>query len=65
MSEFAPIVSVDDVADYFKVSRSTIFRAIYSGELKSFKLGKHRRIRREWIFEYENGLISSTKDRKE
>ncbi|MNM25409.1 Helix-turn-helix domain protein [compost metagenome] len=59
MGEFPPIVSIDDVADYFKVSRSTIFRAIYAGKLKSFKLGKHRRIRREWITEYEESLINN------
>ncbi|WP_301628193.1 helix-turn-helix domain-containing protein [Paenibacillus apis] len=41
------MVSIDDVAEYFKVSRSTIFKALKSGKLKSYKFGRRRRIKRE------------------
>ncbi|MBS5910731.1 MAG: helix-turn-helix domain-containing protein [Paenibacillus macerans] len=57
MDELDPVVTVNDVAKYFKVSRSTIFKAIKSGALKSYKFGRQRRIKREWVLEYQNGLL--------
>ncbi|GIO42532.1 helix-turn-helix domain-containing protein [Paenibacillus apis] len=58
MDELPPIVSVDDVAEYFKVSRSTVFKAMKSGKLKSYKFGRQRRIKREWVMEFEYSLIN-------
>ncbi|MNP69795.1 Helix-turn-helix domain protein [compost metagenome] len=57
MEELAPIVTIDDVAKYFKVSRSTIFKAMRTGKLKSYKFGRQRRIKREWVYEFEASMI--------
>ncbi|GJM84089.1 hypothetical protein HMSSN139_65850 [Paenibacillus sp. HMSSN-139] len=58
MDELPPIASVDDVAEYFKVCRSTIFKAMRSGKLKSYKFGRQRRIKREWVMEFEASMIA-------
>lgn len=57
MTELDPIVTVDDVAKYFKVCRTTIFKAMKSGKLKSYKFGRQRRIKREWVYEFEASMI--------
>ncbi|MFD1179664.1 helix-turn-helix domain-containing protein [Paenibacillus puldeungensis] len=58
MDELPPIVSVDDVAEYFKVCRSTVFKAMKSGKLKYYKFGRQRRIKREWVMEFEASMIT-------
>lgn len=46
------IVTIKELVDFLKISESTIRRAIDSGELKSFKLGKNIRIEREAVMEW-------------
>lgn len=47
-----PIMTIDEVADYLRVNRSTITRKAKSGELKSHKIGTRRLFKREdvWAF---------------
>ena len=66
MNELPPIASVDDVAEYFKVCRTTIFKAMRTGKLKSYKFGRQRRIKREWVMEFEASMIAEAdRQRKE
>ena len=53
-------LTVEDVMEYLQVSRSTVNRAISSGKLKSYKVGQLRRIKPEWLHEYEEHLIESS-----
>jgi excisionase family DNA binding protein len=50
-------VSVEDAAKRAGLGRTEIYRAIKSGNLKSLKIGKRRRIRvdalREWLISHE------------
>jgi excisionase family DNA binding protein len=46
------IVTIKELVEFLKVSESTIRRAIDSGELKSFKVGKNIRIEREAVMEW-------------
>ncbi len=40
------IMSIEDVADYLRLSRNTIYRLIRSGEIPGRKLGNQWRIRK-------------------
>lgn len=46
------ILSVKDLSEFMKVSDQTIKRAIKSGKLKAFKVGKEWRIEREAVMEW-------------
>lgn len=46
------IVTIKELAEFLKISVSTIRRAIDSGELKAFKAGKNIRIERESVIEW-------------
>ena len=46
------IVTIKELVDFLKISESTIRRAIDSGELKSFKVGKNIWIEREAVMEW-------------
>ncbi|HCS10992.1 MAG TPA: DNA-binding protein [Clostridiales bacterium] len=46
------IITVKELAEFLKISVSTIRRAISSGELKSFKAGKNVRIEKESVMEW-------------
>lgn len=56
-TELPPVCKITDVMDYFQISRSSVYRLMKSGELKSYKHGNKPRIKREWIMEYEAKLI--------
>ena len=60
-------LTIEDAMAYFRVSKSTIQRAIRSGKLKSYKFGQQRRIKHEWLLEFEADLIASAEaeDRRE
>jgi excisionase family DNA binding protein len=40
------ILTVQEVADYFKVSRSTVWRWCKEGKISAFKVGRGWRLRR-------------------
>ncbi|WP_025720281.1 helix-turn-helix domain-containing protein [Paenibacillus sp. 1-18] len=60
MENLPSILTIEDVMEYFRVSRATVSRAIKAGKLKSYKLGGQRRIKLEWLREYEDLLIESS-----
>lgn len=51
-NEMPPTLTVRDVAAYLGVSKPTVDRRISSGELKSYKNGRLRRIKRDALLEY-------------
>ncbi|QKS59315.1 helix-turn-helix domain-containing protein [Paenibacillus barcinonensis] len=46
-------MTIKDCMSHFKASRSTVMRRLSSGELKSFKFGGKRLIKREWVAQFE------------
>lgn len=46
------IMTIEQLAEALQVSRSTINRAIKSGDLKVFKIGKSVRIEKESVVEW-------------
>ncbi|MHA7580430.1 excisionase family DNA-binding protein [Paenibacillus vandeheii] len=47
------LMTIKECMSHFKASRSTIMRRLSSGELKSFKFGGKRMIKREWVEQYD------------
>ncbi|MGN7760489.1 helix-turn-helix domain-containing protein [Paenibacillus sp. 22594] len=56
-----PTIDVLDAADYLNISKYTVINRIKAGELKAYKQGKHWKIKREWLLEYEEGLSGFAK----
>jgi excisionase family DNA binding protein len=48
-NEIAPLLTVENVAEYFQVHPSTIYRLVKSKQLPAFKLGGDWRFNRESI----------------
>lgn len=59
-TELPPVCKISDVMDYFQLSRTTIYRLIKTGKIKSYKYGNKPRIKREWVLEYEESLIAAS-----
>lgn len=55
--DLQPTLTVRDCAAYLCLSKPTIDRLISAGKLRSYKNGRLRRIKREWLLEYEQTLI--------
>jgi excisionase family DNA binding protein len=57
LSDIAPVLTVRDLSNYLKVSPSTIYRLIKTGQLPAFRVGSDWRFNREeidrWRFERE------------
>lgn len=51
-NELPATLTVNDVAAYLGISKTTVDRRISSGELKSYKNGRLQRIKREALLEY-------------
>lgn len=47
------LMTIKDCMNHFGVSRTTIWRRINSGELKSFMFGGKRFVKREWVDEID------------
>ncbi|WP_258959131.1 helix-turn-helix domain-containing protein [Paenibacillus tyrfis] len=58
-NNLSPTLNVRDAAVYLKLSKATIDRRISSGDLKSYKNGRLRRIAREDLLDYEARLKSN------
>lgn len=58
-NELPPTLTVREAAAYLNISKPTVDRRISSGELKSYKDGRLRRIRREALLEYVKHLERS------
>lgn len=53
-----PTLDVKAVADYLNVSTITVKRRIKDGKLRAYKDGGYWKIKREWLLEYEERLIT-------
>jgi len=51
MSETKPgaILTVDEISDYLKIPRSTIYKLVREGKIPAQKIGRHWRFRKEAI----------------
>ncbi len=47
--EQEPILTIDDLATYLKVSKSTLYKLVQEGKVPGQKVGKHWRFRRKTI----------------
>jgi excisionase family DNA binding protein len=47
MGNNKPIMTVKEVAEYLRVTTTTIYRYLEDGKLPHFKMGRYLRIRRE------------------
>ena len=45
-SELGEILTLDEVAEYLKIPKKTVYKMTRSGELPAFKAGKHWRVPR-------------------
>jgi len=45
-STLGEILTLDEVAQYLKISKKTVYKIVNSGDLRAFKAGKHWRVRR-------------------
>ena len=45
-SALGEILTPDEVADYLRVSKKTVYKLVRSGALPALKAGKHSRVRR-------------------
>ena len=55
-------MTVDEVAEYLSLSRTTIYQMLERGQLPSAKFGRMRRIPRKAVVEYANKLLSATEE---
>lgn len=55
-----PVCTITDVMNYFQLSRSTVWRLLKSGEIKSYRCSNKPRVKREWLLEYEESLIATS-----
>jgi excisionase family DNA binding protein len=46
------LVSIVDAADYLDCSRSMVYRLLATGELRSVKIGRHRKIVLESLLDF-------------
>ncbi len=51
MSETKPgaILTVDEISDYLKIPKSTIYKLVREGKIPAQKIGRHWRFRKEGI----------------
>lgn len=54
-----PTLDVLDAAAYLNVSKYTVINRIKEGKLKAYKEGIRWRIKRSWLFEYQESLSLS------
>lgn len=56
-----PVMTLEDVGAYLQISRSTVDRLIKSGKLRSYLVSpQRRRVKQEWLLEYEAQLITES-----
>jgi len=44
-----PVMTIDELADYLKISKSTLYHLVRRGEVPGTKIGRHWRFKREAI----------------
>lgn len=58
MNEIPHILSLKQAAHLLGLSEITLKRRIYAKQIKAYKDGGYWKIKREWLEEYQNELIS-------
>lgn len=58
-SSLKPTMDTVDVALYLNISIYTVINRIKAGKLRAYKEGKNWKIKREWVDDYQNDLISN------
>ncbi|MDD4986427.1 MAG: helix-turn-helix domain-containing protein [Dehalococcoidales bacterium] len=48
-SRHGVILTVDEISDYLKIPRSTIYKLVREGKIPAQKIGRHWRFRKEAI----------------
>lgn len=54
LDEYQDLMTIDEVAKYFRVSTATIYSLVKEDKLKSVKLGNRWRIKKEDVISYIN-----------
>lgn len=57
MKEISCIMSLKQAASYLGISEPTMKRRIKSKQIKAYKDGGYWKIKKEWVIEYQNGLL--------
>ena len=52
MSDVSEVMTIQDLATYLKVSKSTLYKLVREGKVPSQKVGKHWRFHKEAIDEW-------------
>ncbi|AIQ61831.1 hypothetical protein PSTEL_00455 [Paenibacillus stellifer] len=60
MEHIPHILTLKQAAYHLGLSEITLKRRIYAKQLKAYKDGGYWKIKREWLDEYQNNLISKT-----
>jgi len=55
------ILNVDELADYLKIPRSTIYKLVREGKIPAQKIGRHWRFRRETIDHWLGERVGKSK----
>ena len=55
------ILNVDELADYLKIPRSTIYKLVREGKIPAQKIGRHWRFRKETIDHWLGERVEGTK----
>jgi excisionase family DNA binding protein len=52
-------LTVEETADLLRVGRDKVYHLIRTGQLRSIKIGKLRRVSREWVTEFVGQLTTA------
>jgi excisionase family DNA binding protein len=62
------VLTIEELADYLKVSKSTLYKLAQEGKVPAQKVGRHWRFHREtidrWLGERENENVISSSGKK-
>lgn len=50
------IMTVSEVAEYFKISEVTTYKLVQEGKIPAFKIGRHWRVKRSDLSEFIENL---------
>ena len=57
-----PVLTIDDLSEYLKISKSTLYKLVQEGKIPGQKIGRHWRFHREtierWLSENASGKES-------
>lgn len=63
--ESSDVLTIDELATYLKIPKSTLYKLVREGKIPSQKIGRHWRFRKEaidrWLEEMRATLLKPTK----